>query len=103
MEQGVAVAPVPSKAGRLDAKHSAGRPRTDGRHQFLETRALHQTRSGAAEVVVDHCDRSKSVRACRIGQRVLPPLALGMLGDLPHGRLSYIDSGAAAKLLRPYL
>jgi len=32
--------------------------------------------------------------------RVLPPLALGMFGDLPHGRLADIDYGAAAEVLR---
>jgi len=48
----------------------------------------------------NHCNRGKSARARRIGQRVLPPLALGMLGDLPHGRLADIDYGAAAEVLR---
>jgi len=52
IDQVVPVSTVPSKAGRLDAKHGTGRARADRGHQFLETRALHQTGPGAAEVVV---------------------------------------------------
>jgi hypothetical protein len=82
------------------AKHRADRARTDRGHQFLETRALHQSRPGATEIVINHGDGGESIRARRIGQRVLTPLALPMLSNLPRGRLADVDNGAAVKVLR---
>jgi len=60
IDQVVPVAPVPSQAGCLDAKHRARHPRADRSHQFLEAGPLHQSAAGAAEIVVDHGDRGES-------------------------------------------
>jgi hypothetical protein len=100
IDQVVPVAAVPREAGRLDAKHGTDRTRADRGHQFLETRALHQSGTGAAEIVVDYRDRGESKRSRRLGQRILPTLALGVLRDLPHGRLAHIDHRAAAEVFR---
>ena len=96
IDQVVPVASVPGEAGGLHAKDRAGNTRADGGHQLLEAGPLHQSGTGAAEIIVDHRDRGESDRARRIGERILPSLAFGVLRDLARRRLAHIHHRAAA-------
>src|SRR5215471_19534970 len=88
------------KTGGLDAEHRADRARTHRGYELLKARAFDQAGPRPAEVVVNHRDRREPDRACRLGERILPPLALGVLGDLTQGRLANVDDRAAAKMVR---
>src|ERR1700730_12139217 len=69
-------------------------------NQLLEAWPLNEPRSGAAKIVIDNDDRCEADCTRRFGERVLTPLALGILRDLPHGRLAHIDHRPPTEVVR---
>ncbi|HEY0778686.1 MAG TPA: hypothetical protein VGD56_12030 [Gemmatirosa sp.] len=89
------VAPVASQPGGLKTEHRPDTPAADGGDEPLEAGALDEAGARAPEILVDDLDGREPHRAGRVGERVLPALALGVLDDLPGRRLADVDDGTA--------
>jgi hypothetical protein len=81
------VAIVASEARRLQRKHGADRPFTDGREQPTEAWTRLPARAAHAEIVVNHDHAGKAHVACAIDEPVLPLLAFAVMTHLQQTRL----------------
>ncbi len=81
-DQMVPIAAVPCQARRFDTEDGAHLPRTDVRHESLESRALNQARPRPPEILVDDHDVLEAELAGVLGQPVLATLTFLVVDDL---------------------
>ena len=104
LQELVPIAGVASEAGHLETEDYAGMTEADLSHKAAEPLAV-GGRSRAPEVIVydDHLVLGPAEGCGAIAQRVLPPRALCVFGDLLERRLADIEVGRSAQMLRRHL
>src|SRR4051812_45462434 len=99
LDQRMPIAPVARQARRLDGEHGADAAFTDGCEQPFEPWTA-DARTRTPKIIIDDGHVRPPERAGSVGQAILPPAALVIVGKLVGGGLPDIDEGATRQMVR---
>jgi hypothetical protein len=98
-EQMVPVTPVACQPGCFQAEHGADRAFANASDEITKSRPVHCPAGRATEILVNHAHVAKAVTTRKVGELVLPPLALAVLLHLHPSGLANVDDSAACERL----
>src|SRR5215469_6802530 len=99
LNQRMPVAPVARQTRRLDREHSTDPTLADRREQPLKARTA-DARTRSAKILLDDRHIRPAESAGPLGEAILSPPALMIVGKLVGGGLPDVDEGAAHQMIR---